>query len=132
MAAPGNHEADCEEIDFTTSLCKDHSCNVETPRSRLTFDITLGPEGQKNFTDFMNRFGRTSEYTVAYNTLRHELIVHNNFSAYHLSISVHKQASSEPFQEGRVTRQPALLVFFRLWNGSLRDVRYRDRFQECA
>ncbi|TVY82531.1 Acid phosphatase [Lachnellula suecica] len=38
MASPGNHEADCEEIDYTTFLC---------------------PEGQKNFTDFMNRFGRT-------------------------------------------------------------------------
>ncbi|KAF4631720.1 hypothetical protein G7Y89_g6407 [Cudoniella acicularis] len=38
MASPGNHEADCEEIDYTTFLC---------------------PEGQKNFTDFMNRFGQT-------------------------------------------------------------------------
>ena len=38
MASPGNHEADCEEIDYTTGLC---------------------PEGQKNFTDFMNRFGQT-------------------------------------------------------------------------
>jgi hypothetical protein len=38
MASPGNHEADCEEIDYTTGLC---------------------PTGQKNFTDFMNRFGRT-------------------------------------------------------------------------
>ncbi|RDW74923.1 hypothetical protein BP6252_06065 [Coleophoma cylindrospora] len=38
MASPGNHEADCEELDFTTALC---------------------PTGQKNFTDFMNRFGQT-------------------------------------------------------------------------
>lgn len=38
MASPGNHEADCEELDYTTGLC---------------------PTGQKNFTDFMNRFGNT-------------------------------------------------------------------------
>jgi acid phosphatase type 7 len=38
MASPGNHEADCTEIDYTTFLC---------------------PTGQKNFTDFMNRFGQT-------------------------------------------------------------------------
>jgi acid phosphatase type 7 len=38
MASPGNHEADCTEIDYTSGLC---------------------PEGQSNFTDFMNRFGRT-------------------------------------------------------------------------
>lgn len=38
MASPGNHEADCEEINYTTGLC---------------------PAGQKNFTDFMNRFGNT-------------------------------------------------------------------------
>jgi hypothetical protein len=38
MASPGNHEADCEELDYTTFLC---------------------PTGQKNFTDFMNRFGQT-------------------------------------------------------------------------
>jgi hypothetical protein len=38
MASPGNHEADCEELDYSTGLC---------------------PAGQKNFTDFMNRFGRT-------------------------------------------------------------------------
>ncbi|KAH8814817.1 Metallo-dependent phosphatase-like protein [Xylogone sp. PMI_703] len=38
MASPGNHEADCEELDYTTFLC---------------------PEGQKNFTDFLNRFGQT-------------------------------------------------------------------------
>jgi acid phosphatase type 7 len=38
MASPGNHEADCTEINYTTGLC---------------------PEGQKNFTDFMNRFGHT-------------------------------------------------------------------------
>jgi hypothetical protein len=37
MASPGNHEADCEELDYTTFLC---------------------PTGQKNFTDFMNRFGQ--------------------------------------------------------------------------
>ncbi|KAI0480192.1 Metallo-dependent phosphatase-like protein [Xylariaceae sp. FL0804] len=36
MASPGNHEADCEEL--AGALC---------------------PTGQKNFTDFMNRFGRT-------------------------------------------------------------------------
>ncbi|GAD97726.1 hypothetical protein NECHADRAFT_87328 [Paecilomyces variotii No. 5] len=38
MASPGNHEADCQEIPDTVALC---------------------PEGQKNFTDFMNRFGKT-------------------------------------------------------------------------
>ncbi|RFU25208.1 hypothetical protein B7463_g11131, partial [Scytalidium lignicola] len=38
MASPGNHEADCEELDYTTFLC---------------------PAGQRNFTDFMNRFGQT-------------------------------------------------------------------------
>ena len=38
MASPGNHEADCEEINLTTGLC---------------------PAGQKNFTDFMTRFGMT-------------------------------------------------------------------------
>ncbi|KAK4494812.1 hypothetical protein PRZ48_014168 [Zasmidium cellare] len=38
MASPGNHEADCQEIPYTSGLC---------------------PEGQKNFTDFMMRFGRT-------------------------------------------------------------------------
>ena len=38
MAAPGNHDADCGEIPFITGLC---------------------PEGQKNFTDFMHRFGTT-------------------------------------------------------------------------
>ncbi|KAI0005660.1 Metallo-dependent phosphatase [Xylariaceae sp. FL0662B] len=38
MASPGNHEAACQEIPYTTSLC---------------------PAGQKNFTDFMTRFGDT-------------------------------------------------------------------------
>jgi hypothetical protein len=38
MASPGNHEADCEEINYTTGLC---------------------PTGQKNFTDFQNRFGQS-------------------------------------------------------------------------
>lgn len=38
MASPGNHEAACQEIPHTTGLC---------------------PNGQKNFTDFMNRFGST-------------------------------------------------------------------------
>ncbi|KAI1337957.1 Metallo-dependent phosphatase-like protein [Xylariaceae sp. FL0016] len=38
MASPGNHEAACQEIPYTASAC---------------------PSGQKNFTDFMNRFGRT-------------------------------------------------------------------------
>ncbi|KAG5984636.1 hypothetical protein E4U55_003857 [Claviceps digitariae] len=36
MASPGNHEAACQEIPFTSGLC---------------------PAGQKNFTDFMTRFG---------------------------------------------------------------------------
>jgi len=36
MASPGNHEAACQEVPHTTGLC---------------------PAGQKNFTDFMNRFG---------------------------------------------------------------------------
>nr|POE58655.1 acid phosphatase [Quercus suber] len=38
MASPGNHEADCTEIDYKTGLC---------------------PLGQMNFTDFMTRFGDT-------------------------------------------------------------------------
>jgi acid phosphatase type 7 len=38
MASPGNHEADCVENKDEAVLC---------------------PTGQKNFTDFMNRFGRT-------------------------------------------------------------------------
>lgn len=38
MASPGNHEAACQEIPLTSGLC---------------------PNGQKNFTDFMNRFGQT-------------------------------------------------------------------------
>lgn len=35
MASPGNHEADCQEADYTSGLC---------------------PQGQYNFTDFMHRF----------------------------------------------------------------------------
>lgn len=35
MVSPGNHEADCEEINYTAGLC---------------------PNGQRNFTDFLNRF----------------------------------------------------------------------------
>ncbi|OTA65191.1 Metallo-dependent phosphatase [Hypoxylon sp. EC38] len=38
MASPGNHEAACQEIPYTTALC---------------------PRGQQNFTDFMTRFGET-------------------------------------------------------------------------
>ncbi|KAL2816042.1 Metallo-dependent phosphatase-like protein [Aspergillus cavernicola] len=38
MASPGNHEAACQEIPYTSGLC---------------------PDGQKNFTDFMHRFGQT-------------------------------------------------------------------------
>lgn len=38
MTSPGNHEASCEEVDFTSGLC---------------------PEGQHNFTDFKVRFGQT-------------------------------------------------------------------------
>ena len=38
QASPGNHEATCEELPYTWWIC---------------------PDGQKNFTDFMNRFGRT-------------------------------------------------------------------------
>ncbi|KAH8205463.1 hypothetical protein TruAng_000369 [Truncatella angustata] len=38
MASPGSHEANCQEIPNLGGLC---------------------PSGQKNFTDFMNRFGRT-------------------------------------------------------------------------
>ncbi|KAK3371546.1 Metallo-dependent phosphatase-like protein [Lasiosphaeria ovina] len=38
MASPGNHEASCQEVPLTSGLC---------------------PSGQKNFTDFVNRFGRT-------------------------------------------------------------------------
>lgn len=47
MASPGNHEADCEELDFTTGLC---------------------PDGQRNFTDFMNRFGQTMPTAFASNS----------------------------------------------------------------
>lgn len=35
MTSPGNHEAACQEIPYTTGLC---------------------PEGQRNFTDFLSRF----------------------------------------------------------------------------
>ncbi|KAL4966149.1 purple acid phosphatase family protein [Aspergillus stella-maris] len=38
MASPGNHEAACGEIPYLTGLC---------------------PDGQKNFTDFMHRFGKS-------------------------------------------------------------------------
>lgn len=38
MTSPGNHEADCTEIPYTSGLC---------------------PEGQSNFTDFMHRFELT-------------------------------------------------------------------------
>ncbi|KAK3684061.1 Metallo-dependent phosphatase-like protein [Podospora appendiculata] len=38
MTSPGNHEASCQEIPSTSGLC---------------------PAGQKNFTDFINRFGAT-------------------------------------------------------------------------
>ncbi|OKL58235.1 hypothetical protein UA08_06389 [Talaromyces atroroseus] len=38
MTSPGNHEADCTEIPYTSGLC---------------------PEGQRNFTDFMHRFRQT-------------------------------------------------------------------------
>jgi hypothetical protein len=38
MVSPGNHEAACQEIPYTTGLC---------------------PAGQRNFSDFMVRFGRT-------------------------------------------------------------------------
>ncbi|OOF93595.1 hypothetical protein ASPCADRAFT_53516 [Aspergillus carbonarius ITEM 5010] len=38
MPGPGNHEADCTEIPFTSGLC---------------------PEGQRNFTDFLHRFEGT-------------------------------------------------------------------------
>ncbi|CAG8960527.1 hypothetical protein HYFRA_00008247 [Hymenoscyphus fraxineus] len=42
MVSPGNHEADCEEVVLTAQLC---------------------PAGQRNFTDFMNRFGQTMPTT---------------------------------------------------------------------
>ncbi|KAK3390054.1 Metallo-dependent phosphatase-like protein [Podospora didyma] len=38
MTSPGNHEASCQEVPLTSGLC---------------------PAGQKNFTDFINRFGQT-------------------------------------------------------------------------
>ncbi|KAH8694286.1 Metallo-dependent phosphatase-like protein [Talaromyces proteolyticus] len=44
MASPGNHEAACEEIPYTAGLC---------------------PEGQKNFTDFLHRFGNTMPTSFA-------------------------------------------------------------------
>ncbi|KAH9885029.1 Metallo-dependent phosphatase-like protein [Xylariomycetidae sp. FL2044] len=44
MASPGNHEAQCQEIPYTTALC---------------------PDGQKNFTDFMNRFGAAMPTTFS-------------------------------------------------------------------
>ncbi|CRG88456.1 acid phosphatase, putative [Talaromyces islandicus] len=42
MAGAGNHEASCEEVPFTSGLC---------------------PEGQKNFTDMLYRFGKTMPYS---------------------------------------------------------------------
>jgi len=42
MASPGNHEASCQELPHTSFLC---------------------PDGQKNFTDFVNRFGKTMPTT---------------------------------------------------------------------
>ncbi|KAH7390743.1 Metallo-dependent phosphatase-like protein [Phaeosphaeria sp. MPI-PUGE-AT-0046c] len=44
MASPGNHEVACQEIPVLTLAC---------------------PEGQKNFTDFMNRFGATMPTSFA-------------------------------------------------------------------
>ncbi|GFF32156.1 acid phosphatase [Aspergillus udagawae] len=44
MASPGNHEADCTEIPYTSGLC---------------------PEGQRNFTDFMHRFANTMPRSFA-------------------------------------------------------------------
>lgn len=44
MASPGNHEAACQEMPYTTTLC---------------------PAGQKNFTDFMTRFGRSMPHAFA-------------------------------------------------------------------
>ncbi|KAF1967975.1 Metallo-dependent phosphatase [Bimuria novae-zelandiae CBS 107.79] len=44
MASPGNHEVACQEIPVLTLAC---------------------PEGQKNFTDFMNRFGQTMPTSFA-------------------------------------------------------------------
>ncbi|KAL5427455.1 hypothetical protein PMIN05_011365 [Paraphaeosphaeria minitans] len=44
MASPGNHEVACQEIPVLTLAC---------------------PEGQKNFTDFMNRFGQTMPSSFA-------------------------------------------------------------------
>ncbi|KHN96134.1 Purple acid phosphatase-lik [Metarhizium album ARSEF 1941] len=44
MASPGNHEAVCEEIPLTSGLC---------------------PDGQKNFTDFMTRFGSSMPASFA-------------------------------------------------------------------
>ncbi|KAJ4299650.1 hypothetical protein N0V90_004896 [Kalmusia sp. IMI 367209] len=44
MASPGNHEVACQEIPVLTLAC---------------------PEGQKNFTDFMNRFGATMPSSFA-------------------------------------------------------------------
>ena len=38
MASPGNHEAVCQQVPLTNGLC---------------------PDGQRNFTDFINRFGNT-------------------------------------------------------------------------
>ncbi|KAF2642671.1 Metallo-dependent phosphatase [Massarina eburnea CBS 473.64] len=38
MASPGNHEVACQEVPLLSGLC---------------------PEGQRNFTDFINRFGKT-------------------------------------------------------------------------
>ena len=50
MASPGNHEADCQEIPYTTGLC---------------------PEGQRNFTDFMHRFEKTMPTTFPSSSSNH-------------------------------------------------------------
>lgn len=50
MASPGNHEASCQEIPYTTGTC---------------------PEGQHNFTDFMHRFSDTMPRAFLSNSINH-------------------------------------------------------------
>lgn len=57
MVSPGNHEAACQEIPHTTGTC---------------------PKGQKNFTDFMTRFGYSMPVSFASLSARDEAKVNAN------------------------------------------------------
>ncbi|KAL1597681.1 hypothetical protein SLS60_008167 [Paraconiothyrium brasiliense] len=60
MASPGNHEVACQEIPVLTLAC---------------------PEGQKNFTDFMNRFGQTMPVSFASTSANEKAKVNANKAA---------------------------------------------------